>query len=271
MRWLLVVLFSITNAYAAPSLLGICHKDFPCNRVNDLYQGLAQVELSWLETTFGRECKCLISLLDDARPKVLRVHLMNSPCMRNKRCGRSEALWGYAAASGSRAALQPRSRLRRRFARTLEQFKARIGDRQVTCYVSPCLECDLYERPRRELANLVSTSLPNCTIVDNPYRRRCLAGYTCEKHGPNPNLSAPCIVDLDGVDGSTVDVKKYVEQYQHCDLTYYWEPFMNCNASAASQFVSPLGRTCGSQLNNFSRVKGILCRYFYPSLDICSR
>ena len=267
MRWLLVVLFSITNAYAAPSLLGLCHKDFSCNRVNDLYQGLAQVELGWLENTFSRECKCVDSLLNDARPKIIRAHLIQSPCMRNKRCGRYEALWGYTAASASRAALQPRSRLRRRFARILETFRQRIEGKELTCYVSPCLECDLYERARRELANLVSAAVPSCNIVDNPYRRRCLAEYTCEKHGPNPKLSKPCIVDLDGVDGATIDVKKYVEQYQHCDLRYYWEPWMNC---IRGEFVDPRSRNCKYKASTFKTTQETLCRYFYPLSDTCS-
>lgn len=266
MKWLLVVLFSITNAYAAPSLLGVCHKGFDCDKVNNLYQGLEQVELGWLENTFGKECACVDRLLNDARPKILRAHLIQSPCMRNKRCGRYEALWGYTAASASRAALQPRSRLRRRFTRILETFKQRIEGKELTCYVSPCLECDLYEPARRVLANLVSAAVPGCNLVDNPYRRRCLAGYTCEKHGPSPKLSQPCIVDLDGVDGSIVDVKNYVEQYRHCDLTYYWEPWMNC---IRGKFVDPRTRNCKFSASVFEATRSVLCRYFYPLSDIC--
>ena len=225
------------------------------------------MELGWLENTFGRKCKCVDGLLNDARPKIIRAHLIQSPCMRNKRCGRYEALWGYTAASASRAALQPRSRLRRRFARILKTFRQRIEGKELTCYVSPCLECDLYERARRELANLVSAAVPSCNLVDNPYRRRCLAEYTCEKHGPSPKLSRPCIVDLDGVDGSTIDVKLYVEQYQHCDLRYYWEPWMNC---IRGEFVDPRSRNCKYGTRTFNATKGILCRYFYPLSDTCS-
>jgi len=182
MRWLIPLLFAISPAYAAPSLLGICHKDYPCKQVNDLYQGVNQVHLSWLEHTFGDKCPCLESLLNDARPKIIRAHLIQSPCMRNKRCGRYEALWGYTAASGSRAALNPNSRLRKRFKKVLQQFKARITGKELTCYVSPCLECDLYEQARRALADLVASAVPGCNIVDNPYRRKCLSGYVCEKH-----------------------------------------------------------------------------------------
>ena len=130
MRVLLVLLALTATVQAqAPSLLGICHPGFNCDRVKSLYDGQDKVILSWLENTFGRRCKCLEPLLNDARPKIIRAHLIQSPCMRNKRCGRYEALWGYTAASASRAAQNPRSRLRKRFARILEQFKRRIEGR----------------------------------------------------------------------------------------------------------------------------------------------
>lgn len=267
MRWLLAVLFSIAPAYAAPSLLGVCHKDFPCRQVNNLYHGLEQVELGWLENTFGQDCRCVDSLLNDPRPKIIRAHLIQSPCMRNKRCGRYEALWGYTAASGSRAAQNPRSRLRRRFTRILETFKRRVEGKELTCYVSPCLECDLYEPARRVLANLVSAAVPSCNVVDNPYRRKCLPGYTCEQHGVNPKLTAPCIVDLDGIDGTLVDMKSWVARYKHCDLSYYWEPWMNC---IRGSFVDPRSRNCKYNAGTFKATKDLLCQYFYPSSGICS-
>lgn len=267
MRWLLAVLFSIAPAYAAPSLLGVCHKDFPCRQVNNLYHGLEQVELGWLENTFGQDCRCVDSLLNDPRPKIIRAHLIQSPCMRNKRCGRYEALWGYTAASGSRAAQNPRSRLRRRFTRILETFKRRVEGKELTCYVSPCLECDLYEPARRVLANLVSAAVPSCNVVDNPYRRKCLPGYTCEQHGVNPKLTAPCIVDLDGIDGTLVDMKSWVARYKHCDLSYYWEPWMNC---IRGSFVDPRSRNCKYNAGTFEATKDLLCQYFYQSSVICS-
>jgi hypothetical protein len=268
MRVLLVLLALTATVQAqAPSLLGICHPGFNCDRIKSLYDGQDKVILSWLENTFGTECKCLEPLLNDARPKIIRAHLIQSPCMRNKRCGRYEALWGYTAASASRAALKPESRLRRRFAVILEQFKRRIEGKELTCYVSPCLECDLYEPARRELANLVSATLPNCNIVDNPYRRRCLRGYTCEKHGTNPIISAPCIVDLDGVDGQLVDLNKWVADYKHCDLQFYWELWMNC---IRGEFIDPRQRNCRYRQSLFDSTRYRICQSFSPLSDICS-
>jgi hypothetical protein len=267
MKLLLVLFALISTAHAqAPSLLGICHPGFNCKGVQELYSGQDKIIISWLENTFGTECKCLEPLLNDARPKIIRVHLIQSPCMRNKRCGRYEALWGYTAASASRDAHRPRSRLRKRFVKILERFRKRIEGKELTCYVSPCLECDLNGRARRVLADIVSANLPMCNIVDNPYQQRCLPGYTCEKHGVNPGLSAPCIVDLDGIDGQLVDMKKWVAKYQHCDLSFYWELWMNC---IRGEFVDPRKRDCSYPVSLFESTKGLLCQYFYPSSATC--
>ena len=269
MRVLLLLLaFTATVQAQASSLLGLCHPKFNCKGVQKLYEGQDTIILSWLENTFGNRCKCLEPLLDDARPKIIRAHLIQSPCMRNKRCGRYEALWGYTAASASRAAQNPRSRLRKRFSRILNRFQKRINGRDnLTCYVSPCLECDLYEPARRTLTNLVSAAVPSCNVVDNPYRRRCLRGTVCEKHGINPRLSAPCIVDLDGVDGRVVDMEKWVAKYQHCDLSFYWELWMNC---IRGDFIDPRKRDCKYSTAMFNSVKDILCQYYSPSSDTCS-
>jgi hypothetical protein len=265
MKWVHIICILVhiyaPLAMAAPSLLGVCHKDFNCAGVERLYSGQDKVVISWLENTFGHKCQCLERLLNDARPKIIRAHLIQSPCMRNKRCGRYEALWGYTAASASRAARNSKSRLRQRFTAILERFRQRIQGKELTCYVSPCLECDLYEPARRELANLVSAALPTCNIVDNPYGRRCLSGFTCEKHGVNPKLSAPCIVDLDGIDGAKIDVKKWVAKYQHCDLSFYWEPWMNC---IRGSFVDPRSRNCRYDKSIF---EGAICRSFLPQLS----
>lgn len=266
------VLFILALAYAssamaAPSLLGLCHPKFNCNGVKSLYAGQERIILSYLENTFGERCKCANELLSDPRPKTLRVHLIQSVCMRNKRCGRYEALWGYTVASASRAALNPKSRLRKRFSKILARFKARIeGVDGLTCYVSPCLECDLYEKPRRVLAGLVSDTLPTCNIVDNPYRRRCLPGTICEKHGPTPKLAAPCIVDLDGVDGNDVDVKEWVEKYKHCDLQFYWELWMNC---IRGDFIDPRKRNCSYPKSVFTQTKDLLCQYYSQLFATC--
>lgn len=269
--FVLILLVSIgaPEVIAAPSLLGICHKTWDCDATVKLYDGQDKLVLSWLENTFNRDCKCAQRLLNDARPKIVRVHIANSPCMRNKRCGRYEVLYGQTAASASREFIRGKGISVTRFVEVLNRLKTRLDNiSNLTCYVSPCLECDLNGKARRIMADMVSAALPYCNIVDNPYRQRCLRGITCEKHGDKPGVSQPCIVDLDGTDGSTIDVKKWVEEYKDCDLTYYWEPWMNC---IQGDFIDPRKRNCSYDSSIFESTKGILCQYFYPLLDTCSR
>jgi len=261
----LLVLLGALEVKAAPSLLGICHKNWNCSATVRLYEKQDSIVLSYLERTFGDNCFCVNRLLKDPRPKIVRVHVMNGPCMRNKRCGRYEPFYGYTIASANRDILRG-GKLLKKYQLLLEQVKKRFtGVNKLTCYVSPCLECDLNERARRVLGNLVSATLPTCNLVDNPLKSSCIKGYTCEKHGDAPRVDRPCIVDLDGTDGSKVDIKKWMAKYSHCDLRYYWEPWMNC---IRGQFVDPRERNCNY---NQSIFEGALCRSFLlPSSATCS-
>lgn len=260
----LLAVFQAFRCEAAPSLLGICHKDWNCSATQAMYRGAPSVHLSWLTNTFGTECQCVKKLLNDPRPKVVRVHLSNSPCMRNRRCGRYEAFYGHTKASASRAILRGDPKLLGYFDAQLNNLAVMFSrSTNLTCYVSPCLECDLNESARRVLLHRVSVALPQCTPVDNPHGQRCAKGYVCESHGENPVVSKPCIVDLDGKDGRTVDLKKWVDQYRTCDLAYYWEPWMNC---IRGKFIDPRRRDCKYTSATFIRTRRILCRYFLRPL-----
>ena len=267
---ILLVSIWAPTATAAPSLLALFHKDWDCSATVRLYKGFELLEIGWLEKTFAPDCKCADRLLKDRRDKVVRVHLINSPCMRNKRCGRYEVLWGYNKVSASRAVHIPESRLNRRFNRVLattaERLKKARGN--LSCFVSPCLECDLNGRARRALADRVSAALPQCILVDNPYRQGCLRGSVCESHGGSPRAVAPCIVDMDGISGTELDVSDWARRYRKCELRYYWEPWMNCNRGS---FVNPRQRDCKFSKRYFDKTREILCQSFYQSSDTCSR
>lgn len=269
MRVLLLVFAVISNTYAqAPSFLGLCHKTWNCDATIEFYASSKVIVTGWLENTFNGVCDCADKLLSDARDKIVRVHLVNSPCMRNKRCGKYEVLYNHTKASGSRLFTQRKGRGYKRFLNTLLRIKTRFDNAvgPLTCYVSPCLECDLNVRARRVMADLVSAALPNCYLVDNPYRQRCIRGTICEKHGATPGVTKPCIVDTDGTDGTTIDIKKWVDDYNDCDLRYYWETWMNC---IRGDFIDPRKRDCIYDVSMFNRVKEILCQSFYPSFATC--
>lgn len=255
------------EALAAPSLLGICSKSWNCQATKALYAPADKLYISYLENTFNQDCPCVDELLKDSRKKLIRVHLSNSPCMRNKRCGRYEVLWGYNKASASRAVHIEGSRLNKRFNEVLERFKKRIEGKDVACLVSPCLECDLNEKARRSLGDRVSAALPGCILVDNPYKQSCIKERFCEYHGTDYRGKAPCIADMDGISGLDLDVKNWSRQFRECGLRFYWEPWMNC---ASPQFIDPRKRNCGSRPKTFERTREILCRYSFPSFATCS-
>lgn len=267
MRLLLVLLFASVAQAQGPSYLGMCHKDWNCKATQSLYKSHDTLFISYLAHTFGSECSCVKTLLNDRRSKVVRVHLSNSPCMRNKRCGRYEVFYGMNKAQASRAVLRGDKKVMAYFDARLKELSEMFrGVSGLTCYVSPCLECDLNANARRVLLHLVSTSLPGCIPVDNPYGQRCLGGYVCESHGSAPVVTEPCIVDMDGTDGRSLNVQKWVDRYRKCDLAFYWEPYMNC---IRDRFIDPRRRDCRYEDSVFAKTRRILCQYFYRSSGIC--
>ncbi len=270
MKLLIVLLAFMATAQAqGASYLALCHPDTDCKAVRETWRGQDTIVTGWIENTFSESCECADRLLASRKAKIVRVHIMNGPCMRNGRCGLYEAFSGYSIAQANRAVRHKNSRLMRRYRRVVQRLKRRLETAQnVQCYVSPCLECDLNASARRTLLRAVSDTLPNCIPVDNPYKQRCLPGYTCEKHGYTPHVSAPCIVDLDGIDGSRIDVDKFADRYRHCDISFYWEPFMNC---IRGSFIDPRKRNCRYDSSMYQYVKGIICHSFLrQSFDTCS-
>ena len=271
MRVLIVLLALMATAQAqGASYLALCHPSTDCKAVKRTWSGQDTIITGWLEQTFGSQCKCADELLQSRKAKVIRVHLINSPCMRNGRCGKYELLYGETADSASKKVRRGNRQFLHKFDRIVRRFRNRLNRAtgSVQCFVSPCLECDLDGRARTLLAARVSAMLPGCNIVDNPIRTACLPGYVCEKHGASPRLTAPCIVDLDGVDGTDINVDKFASRYRHCDIAFYWEHWMNC---IRGPFVDPRKRDCKYDRSMYDYTKGILCHSFLgQSFDTCS-
>lgn len=239
----LILFISSAQAEGGVSYLGLCSSTWNCKDVLATWQDQPKIVTGWIENSFGESCACANKILADPRPKVIRVHLTNSPCMRNKRCGKHEVLAKETAKTASAKILRRDPVLMRKFRKVLTRFKQQIKPAvNLTCYVSPCLECDLYAPARKVLFGLVSRRLPSCVPVDNSYKQRCLPNTVCEKHGADPKLSQPCIADLDGEDGKGVDLAAYKANTKDCLVRYYWTGWMNCIASGA--FVDPLKRNC---------------------------
>lgn len=260
MRLLLfVVLFATTaQAEAGLSYLGLCHPQFNCAGVLYSFRD-RPIVTGWLENSFGPSCACGERLLKDPRRKVIRVHLANGPCLRNRRCGKHEVFYGETIRTANRKVLRRDLTLLNKFKAVAERFKERLKYNRggLTCYVSPCLECDLSNNARRVLLRITSHILPNCLRVDNPLNYKCIQGNICEQHGDKPNVVKPCIADLDGTDGKAVDISDYRRRTIQCDMRLYWELGYNCIRPGA--FIDPSKRVCSYPISEYRNARRKLC------------
>jgi hypothetical protein len=253
MRVLIVLLAFIASAQAqGTSYIGLCNSTWNCEKTLATWRG-KPIITGWLEDSFGKKCECANQILQQKKHKIIRVHLANGPCLRNKRCQRHDVFYGYTIASANRAAKIPSSRLRKRLDVLAARFKQRIEQSKgsLTCYVSPCLECDLNGSARKALISAVSAALPSCILVDNPLRARCLRGTVCERHGISPNLQEPCIADLDGTEAKSIlDLQTYYANTKQCDIRFYWTSWMNC---ISGSWKTPTSRDCSHSIYQYAR------------------
>lgn len=249
---------------AGLSYLAMCHPKWPCKTSLAAFKELPVIRTGWLEQTFGEECPCVDRLLRDKRDKIIRVHIANGPCLRNGRCGRYEIFSGFTIASANRDIKRAKSRIVARFTKVISRLQERLAKSRggLTCYVSPVLESDLDEQARTILHNLTASYLPSCTLVDNPLRGKCIRGTVCEKHGPNPRLSKPCIADLDGIDAQTISVPKFLRKTKACDMSLIWSVGLNCNGHHSPTFIDPRKRDCVETMADIEVLTGWLHREF---------
>lgn len=264
MRMLLVVLLFTQYAHAEAGLsyLGLCSPSWNCSKSLKAFAKKDRIVTGWLENTFARDCRCGERILKLDKPKTLRINLVNSPCLRNRRCGPYEVFAGETIESANRKISQKNRVLLNKYRATVKRLRARLQNAkgELACYVAPCLECDLGVSARRVFFNIVRRYIPTCVPVDSVLRGRCLDGLVCERHGENPQLHAPCIADLDGKDGREVNLADYKRRVANCDLRYYWEPAYNCLRSQS--FVDPRVRDCRYSRETFTRARRKLCSLF---------
>lgn len=254
---------SVARAEVGLSYLALCHKGWPCARSLSAFDGLEVVRTGWLEHSFGADCRCADRLLRDTRPKEIRVHLTNGPCLRNQRCGKYEVFAGETIASANRKVKRGDRRLITRFVRVAQKFRRRIAETSnLTCYASPMLESDLDEKARTVLHNISRSILPQCNPVDSPHRRPCLKDAICEKHGSNPGALPPCIADLDGESVEKVSVPSFLRKTKSCDISFVWSLGLNCNSHHSQAFIDPRERICAHPGGYFEGLARYLHREF---------
>ena len=222
------------------SLLGLCHQRFPCKKAQAILSKEGPLVFGWLDGTFNNsatnedKCPCGSELLGDKRSKIVRVHIINGPGLRNRRLQRHELGYGFTISTLDREILKYPSanqdsqflqNFRLRLRAVADQIKTAGGS--ITCYISPCLECDLTDESRKKLLEIAAEEIPACQLVDNPLKKSCLPGYICETHQVKKSKPAPCIADMDGVDQRDVDLAVWRELHKHCLLMFKWQDWYN--------------------------------------------
>jgi hypothetical protein len=270
-RWffLLLLLPRLADADAGLSYLGLCSPEWNCKATIKSFDSVDTIYTGWLENTFAKGCRCGERLLRQKKPVVLRVHLTNSPCLRNGRCGSYEVFAGETVKSASKKIVKRNRRLVTKYRRVVKRFKRRLDNATapISCYVSPCLECDLSGAARRLLHSYTARLLPDCALVDSVYRRRCLKNTICEKHGSTPSFKDDnCIGDLDGEDGRVTNLAVFKDYTKQCLFRHYWEPMYNC--IRRGYFVDPRKRDCKYSSREIIKRGGVLCHLsFNQSCD----
>ncbi len=241
----------INHSREGESFLGLCHQRFPCERAKSLLGNQSVLAFGWLDGAFNdssdkqQQCPCGTELLNDRREKVVRVHIINGPGLRNRRLQRHELGYGFTITSLDQEVLRGLSeetptkfiqQYRARLKKVAAQIKEAKG--KISCYLSPCLECDLSEASRAKLLDIAREEVPECKLVDNPLNKSCIPGYICETHQATQSKPAPCIADMDGVDQSEIDYQKWSEVHQHCLIRFKWQKWYNLlNISAENNAV----------------------------------
>lgn len=224
------------------SLIGICHPDYPCEKAERLFDGEDVIRFGFLGTTFGTSCPCVEKLIEKKRPKVVRVHAVNGPCLRNKRCGRYEPFAGETIQSAEKKLKRGNKRLLRKVERAVQVVAPLIPNRgDVECYCSAVLETDFSQDVRRKLGLLCQKHLPHCRVVDNPTKLPCVPGMVCEVHGSTPRLTPPCIADIDGE--LNHNASAFFSRYRRCIAAFDWYPRYNC-LQIPGPFIDPRRRQC---------------------------
>lgn len=220
---------------------------------------------SWLYHTFdnvsgdGSHLECVYRLNGLPQTDLVEIHLINEVCQRNNRCGNYEFLYGISV-NDYKNKLKWRDR---NLLAKLDAYMKTASERilptlrnETRCLISPGLESNLDNDAARVLIEYTRKHFePRCEIVWNPLHGTPIEGTIFELHGINPQLQAPCVVNLDGKDidlevrrsrysnGSIHerDLEGWIRKYQHCEAVFLWLGEDNCVKSPGS-FVDPRDR-----------------------------
>ncbi|NBT57464.1 hypothetical protein EBT16_01655 [bacterium] len=232
------------------SLLGICNPNFPCAVALGLLENQPVKAIGYLSDSFGHECPCLKTFLDDESHRFIRVHLANGTCFpeRRRRCGRLDVFYRLSLKKAEDKLRGKDRGLLRRYRASIIRTTALLGPEtdKLKIRYSLCLECPFSRSTRSVLLREALRYFPREAIVDSPLFGPCLPNVICEWHGDSPRYrnEQRCISDSDGITPLNGDMSKLNNLSAKCEAIFYWTYGFNLlEYGYSGPFISPNKRT----------------------------
>jgi hypothetical protein len=241
--------------------LGLCHPKYDYKGFILQFSGSPVIVSGWLDNTFNpKGCPNAKKLMSAKKPLVLRVHILNSPGLRNKRLELHEIHAGLSRSQLDKKIRSVSPDVIIPFSQRLQRLRDLLSKRKgpMVLFLSPCLECDLSKPARVTFLMLTSLYFPNAILVDNPLKGSCVSGVVCERHGDE---NSGGIVDLDGIPLTEVNIKLWKRHTKAKYIRYAWLPCNN-GLKKGQKWVPPTKRVnfCSAKerklLKNFLLMKG---------------
>jgi len=191
--------------------------------------------LGLLDYTPGTDLSPLRYVLSNSNPRMVRVHLIDTVCVRNQNCGKYSPVSGYTIKSLNEALSNGKAR------GVTEHLKARASLYKTlferfpgpTPLISPFLEHNMTPAAYRAGADAVKEIWPEVQLVNNPmggvgferYR-----GALWEDHGKTPNKNAD-INSLDGDEITDIDVGSWLQNSSNQLFRCRWTRSFNCRTA----------------------------------------
>jgi hypothetical protein len=242
--FLLLLLFA-SPAIAEPSIgldhLALLSPNYP---ESDVVQALAKYPaVGFLWRSFGTDLTKVERILDTGKVKILRVHLLNGPGLRNGQLAEYESLYGMKLKDFKSALRSNNPKILKLIETESKDVCEYLAKKypQVKVLCSPVLEHNLDKEEFFIVSKAATLGSPSSVIIDNPVKASASnLDSTDELHG-YPKTAVE-IISLDGsepIAGETPE--SYAERYPQSKTVFWWTWSMNCRRPG--KFIPPRERS----------------------------
>lgn len=187
--------------------------------------------LGILDWTFGESLSNLRKFFACAKVGVIRVHLINNTCIRNKSCGKYEIGYGYTLDSFNNAILNKDAKIKNFVQSRTQVYKTWRTTEQPyqDIAISPILEGNETDAAYEILADWVKEVWPEVQLANNKMDNngKSYRGAWIECHGKS--LPSNCdIISTDGQEIMDIDSVKYIKQNSGKKIKFRWSRVNNC-------------------------------------------